>query len=1006
MAGKSQSPYRAPCFGWTQQPKKHLGGCGQSHYVSEDVDPKFGNYTLVADFLLDGGGDPIHPGGIPPYPRHNHHNGGASCPPFGIPAGCRPGNPCFDPVPGNTAEKCCPWPEAERGELNPPGVIIDHNCYRAVPGQVVDMRLCRKIGFKSVQARKSWHGRFGFNSPDNSPGGGDVNGYPMFCGLVCDCSFVFPHSAPDQVKFLNLGAEIRIEMFDGSEAEIERAIGVNRFSGVQTLTDCSDSSSGPSAATALTQAKLQLPQVQNASLGTLVSMFCDVAWIISTWPTAVFTGSVTGGSGSYEATVDFGPGVGVLKVAEGNISLGMGAANRKGWDASGAMVLDEVISIGPTNYQWSRSTPVNGFFDALYSLQTAFGTLGSPYSNADVLAEVYALLATWDLSDDKQHQWRNDALLAIGPTVYYREPASNVTPTLPADCSFVDSNADLYDGELVGAPLPAGYGPHFNWDYVEYAECGLGSGEYYQLKWGDTSLGATVPLRSTRWTEAVTLNSVGAGAFLRHKPNGPLFAQKWAETIERRPSQNFFRPAADDRYAIDPEKNACVLTFSGGDEPLPGDSITLFTPIASIPTGTHCYYGGKAWSVTRIADDAYTLTTQLAVIPVGLRPPEDLFPFGVFGALRWPSAWPIGGAVRVLSSSESAGVITITFQSETDEGDATLLRDGDIIEFTNEAGGTTEGPFTITVVNDHTLTYSDSDVPTGVLMKSSGAPHRAYWDDQVKGDYVILGWDHNHRDYVRDDGACCRRSASCFCDLYDPGNCVDLGGGACDDSGEVGWASTRRRNQAIHGMPRSVSNFTVTPACKRESPCGPSCHAITPNGENMRNGNRTPFPSSFTMDEQFGATWQAGIEQSVPDPLAMTSELDEPFSSAPPDRCDGCAWVEDDGECTSADGSGLCYYAHRPYVEARATLPSGAPAMPANTRFGYYTLAELDTPTITGEKHVAIPPTISEGPFNVATTEYLEAAWIIYQKQETCVCNDGRFADNYRANFVSCPNEA
>jgi hypothetical protein len=116
-------------------------------------------------------------------------------------------------------------------------------------------------------------------------------------------------------------------------------------------------------------------------------------------------------------------------------------------------------------------------------------------------------------------------------------------------------------------------------------------------------------------------------------------------------------------------------------------------------------------------------------------------------------------------------------------------------------------------------------------------------------------------------------------------------------------------------------------------PCAPCVIACSPNAETFHNGVTIPFPSTFNFDARYGARWQLEFEQAMIDLLWQ----------GPHNPCgNSLGWSEDDGTC-QADSDTKKFYPHRPYVEARTTLPSGAPALP-----GGITLGQLNPVTNSG----------------------------------------------------------
>src|SRR6185369_7730985 len=171
IVGGNQSPYRERCEPWARGTRT----CFQHKIKSHTTIEVWENVTKVYDYNRDGDGDPIEVEGIAPYPK-----------PFSPrpDLGDCPGNPdcpAETPAPGNTLPKCGEWTDAEKPTPVEDAThhTIDGNIYEQTES-TVDLSECRKIGFKNVQARKVWHGRFGWMSSDPIGSGNNIN-----CG---DCS--------------------------------------------------------------------------------------------------------------------------------------------------------------------------------------------------------------------------------------------------------------------------------------------------------------------------------------------------------------------------------------------------------------------------------------------------------------------------------------------------------------------------------------------------------------------------------------------------------------------------------------------------------------------------------------------------------------------------------------------------------------------------------------------------------------------------------------------------
>lgn len=111
--------------------------------------------------------------------------------------------------------------------------------------------------------------------------------------------------------------------------------------------------------------------------------------------------------------------------------------------------------------------------------------LSIPTDYADILAETKALLDLWDLSDDVQYPWRY-GYCEIDATLKYNR-VHNFLPQVPVEP--FDSSSDIAGGtgELIGSPLPNGYGPH--WDFDGSCNWVLGTSQAGAFKHMETMQG-------------------------------------------------------------------------------------------------------------------------------------------------------------------------------------------------------------------------------------------------------------------------------------------------------------------------------------------------------------------------------------------------------------------------------------------------------------------------------------------------------------------------------------
>jgi hypothetical protein len=145
------------------------------------------------------------------------------------------------------------------------------------------------------------------------------------------------------------------------------------------------------------------------------------------------------------------------------------------------------------------------------------------------------------------------------------------------------------------------------------------------------------------------------------------------------------------------------------------------------------------------------------------------------------------------------------------------------------------------------------------------------------------------------------------------------------------------------------------------------------------------------------------VDVTNPD-TEVTSQLPEP-----------CPWHEDNGycepdTCVSVEGvtTGENFFAHRPLVEVKLALPDGAPDLPTGMHLGYLSLPDIDTGDVVEGKVLVPFAGVGYGPpdpGNAFAPLEMETAWGVYEAEMQCVCSEGRFADDYKANGVKmhCP---
>lgn len=928
--------------------------------------------------------------------------------------------------------------------FDPPGcgaaVTVDCNCYAPL-ADYVDFSRCRKIGFKAVQARVVWHGMYGFNSieragvdyypwSNNSPGGINMCRYEPF------------HPGPDGIKYLHMDATATYTTDQGTTSD-SRSVTVDRWSGIKTQT-CEASSPVDiqlySKLCDLTSAAwaTDLMSFFEAARGDMVECeHCKVTVTGSgsamhadmteqfllhtdpntgaeTWsgPVTTYSADVSKGSFTYDnylAWVDDSPNPGTLHgpyhVRHTEISVSATVLDYQEYFNFDA-VLDPPPAPVPPNEAWH-----------------IHAELSQPFTSDQVVTELYRLLGEWNLTDDAQYPWRfADGYVAISPLVEHYGYPDVRTPTIEYSESSPASYTDpetlpkhhLFDGHVIGAPNPAGYAAQYDWHYTDTA-VGDGTPLY------GTYTPGFLPSNAPHFTDWWLAQLLWPGAWIwQQAGKGIVMAQKWAEIKIHRPAMNFARPYGLDRFAIEIATRACGVSWDGATRLLTIDQSLVDAQGAALihvgdlvlVTGDNMPIG--VFPVTAVnTPSTYTLGDLKWDLPGNIRYLPG------FGKIRWPKAWAIEGRVAVKSmSTNGTDPLAITL-----EQDAEYLRTGDKVDFVdandNSVLGWNDLPVSVTDTR-HLAIPAHTDAPSGsnLYLKSSGAPHYWWFDDESKGDYLVGEWMHDFRDIGEADRICHERyqmnynGCSSMPDMPDGVTCI----------GDGTSGSDLRVNQMGHGMPRSVKNMSIDGHCLPFSPCHPQVVCISPNGEQFPLGTTYPFPGSVTadatgmtvdstmltadsgflpLDDRYGTLWQ-----SMP-----IFWMQDPFWEAPPKPCPKEGDDGDDDEGWTEDVLGNCadtaQYEHRPLVEARSSVPAPwkvgdrSPTLPDDVIINVLNLHDLDTPGAPPSGVVIAPPDTMEDGAKLN----LLFPWSLWLAEVHCVCGGGKFEEQYKENGVSvdCP---
>jgi len=1061
--------YRAKCAGG----KGSVGGkCFQHLRQADTKVPAFANATRVRDYFTE----PNNPAGRFPYMRPQGGSGASMCC-----LSCNPGDGtdvCSgDPTPN--LPPCGTWPFDERpgGALGfacaaAPDFSSGYNCYHYT-GKTVDLGVCRQRGFKAVQACLYWYGDFGFNSTDRSQvkagsfsvtSSADPDGVHQDTQLsyLRTCEPLGVGSAPDQTKYLsatadsdgNPGIHGKFTASVGgvvSSYEITRNVSVNKYTGCITL-DGTDTLTGSELDTGNGVTMQEL-------LGSWFSALASFKGQADT-PESIVSGTPWGGGAGGGASgvnnsglFPYGPAPSLMQqfadgiygviagYATSSVVTGAGnawsvvqkivASGQPDTTCTSSIDLDAgTVSVTYTagsgatsaNITYSLAISATGF---AYDLNIAYGNGDSivaflyahldgtnTFAASDVQNLAEDLAGQWDLTNNTVYPFRSvvpgiglvDEFCSVAPQVSYRAVTARVGPmtnlpdwdsTMPA---FVDPNiaqlglANAGDAQIAGAPLVAGnLDGHFDFDHITFIVCGSMDGE------GDLSCttevlgngalsGAptqgmapqdltdqAVPKAATRWTGNLEAGSYPPGPFAL-LTGGQFILQKWCQVRTPRPSINFAGPAGADRFAVD----ATSMAACCGNVPAWADA----TPADGYYVVLDEELGPQYW---KVASGAKTLLGSCPY-PSWYDARHD----GMYGLTRWPAAWAIAGRVGIASAVASGGNTILTLA-----GAVPYLFTGDLVDVqTDPLAAPVAAGLAVTVNGDGTVTVPGALSLGGqaCYLVSHGAPPWWWFDNAAKGEFARVEWTFDNR--------------------------------------SVAITPTLRQAQQTNlGMPQAVAGYVVYQNCLPWDPCNPQVMCYSPNYDaaapdsidDFANGLSWNFPA-LTLDDVCGSQWQAQIVESIDDPLWQAPAGPCQYLQNTQTDALGYAWSEDDGSCPAdaTGGNGDWYYAHRPKVEARVSVPApwvtGELASPdfegrSGVKITALTQAQLATAMPT-DGVVFLPPgavgptgdgvTCSgEGPFMIQPN-LVDSPWGLALIEEGCVCAAGRFAAVYQANLVPC----
>ena len=907
------------------------------------------------------------------------------------------------------------------------------NTWANTPGDVMNFVICYKSGFKNVCANRMWHGMNGFSGHN-----GCIDSYctPWTGTQWASYQGSYPQTRYCQVTLSMTGSYSYSNTSDaaadtGSSFTWTDAVSINPLSGeVSHNESYSLTQSNP--------ANLDTTFTGEGNITLLATGMWACAGIyefdITAAPTnwLLFYSDWVNTNGPINTAADMTAFLNGVAAAPDGLSTGSGSAN----------LTEEGLgfSVG-----WSGSGPVAGgtqteSFSFEFSL-----SLSGANTSAAVLADAYALLKLWDLTDDHQYPWRTSGLLSTAPLVSRNElpEVTNIeflqTNTMPdmtnpiADASgnapfstgwaatygtmawkdlnawnwhwkagyegtWADQLILLFDGSILGAPKPAGYQNAFEFQFVNYNWDGtewnvISHGMYLDAY--NAQIGGDLPETATQWANNYFIIGTPPGASLRYNDptqvgqngysGGPLLgglvAYKYCEILERWNSYSFARPCGADKFNYDETQVYRANNITGSG---PGATLTLTNWMGEAVTLSD--YSG-AWGGPCVGG-FYAIELAAGTVTLG----NLLFAI--------PTGWKSAsgdddtcfGLLRFSSCPSLAGRQSVTSAGTTVTFTTSQPYFGiaasgtEQVDLYDSGMNLIAGNVPATRINDSSFSVATA-VPNVAWVTIVGVTY--YFDDNYpKGDFLYHTWLFDFRtnqEYNRIFGANPPTTAILNC------------------SGTPIAGPTLNNGYA---------DYQTYAGCLPFKPCCPAVVCFSPNAEVFPNGLTVAMPTDFQFDAQYGSRWQGVPQQVMDDPLWQKPHL--PCDGTDPiDDVDGgdsftgqtITFVQDNGLCaanTVDPDTGLLtvYYAFPPQVEARNSLPTNygleqnqsAPALP-------------DGVSITPDSPVTYPaaanpnyPPAYIGFNGDGTPATFLAPWILRQR----FCNAAGCRFNYSA--PNCPN--
>lgn len=391
QSNPNQPPFRMPCEGVDGQPRYFLGS-PFSHSIAPDLREKQVNITAVPNFNTDVGGT------IPPYERWTQDfSGGLSC-------------EVHHCATGPDTPPCSQW-------LLP---FIANDFDR--DGNV-DFAVVRKRGFKNVQARRYWSGRFGFmhketgNGPDTTQccdGHITMKQWRGYTSSVADTKYltlsVTAESQEQQFNYDETCTLIGTQVNWDDNVSYEQVIDPNSGLPVVTAFSANPNDDRNRALSEIFRGQWFWTDIVADMVRNLHSPFTLTGEIDCTDNSITVWDDVTG-SGTN------------VKTEEVTWDLAAGTFTRflYSYDGTGAQRVNDHYVVTVTDSTLHYRVDFNTY-NTCGQDTSAFIDITATLGGANTSASIYAdiknnLLSLWPLNDDALYPWRSDNKISVAPLV-------------------------------------------------------------------------------------------------------------------------------------------------------------------------------------------------------------------------------------------------------------------------------------------------------------------------------------------------------------------------------------------------------------------------------------------------------------------------------------------------------------------------------------------------------------------------------------------------------------